>query len=248
MCVKVFMKQCSRLFVSIVVSLLCGCSSDDDLGDFQIFAYNYDFNQSDFGWQAGFSDFPASSDSGFYELQFAYAEQVSESLRKKALMISGNNHSDDLFMYVKKKVEGLVPDTDYTVTFEIEFASDAEQGEFGAGGSPGESVFLKVGATEIEPKSLIENDQYVMNIDKGNQAEDGEDMVVIGNIAVPQNTDGYALALRSNSASSPNSTPNKPFVVRANSQGQVWLIVGTDSGFEGLTTLYYTKVSAVFSK
>ena len=35
----------------------------------------------------------------------------------------------------------------------------------------------------------------------------------------------------------------RPFEVTTNSQGQVWLIVGTDSGFEGLSGFYYAEVN-----
>jgi len=31
--------------------------------------------------------------------------------------------------------------------------------------------------------------------------------------------------------------------VEADDAGRVWLIVGTDSGFEGLTALYYARIS-----
>jgi hypothetical protein len=248
MFVKSIMKVCSRFFLGLAVVFVSACSMDADPEGLLISSYNFDFNESDFDWQYGFSDYPpGANDSGFYELQFAYAEEVSATVPKKALMISGNNHSDDLFMYVKKRIDGLAPNTDYTVTFQVEFASDAEMGSVGVGGSPGESVFLKAGATDSEPKSVVEGDRVVMNIDKGNQAEDGEDMIVIGNIAVPENSDGFVVAVRSNGPTSSNSFADKPFVARTNSMGQLWLIVGTDSGFEGVTTLYYTKISAVFS-
>lgn len=29
--------------------------------------------------------------------------------------------------------------------------------------------------------------------------------------------------------------------------GEIWLIIGTESGFEGITTVYYTRVNVVFS-
>jgi hypothetical protein len=242
------MKWCSRILLCIVLVGGAGCSLDEDPG-FEIFSYNYDFTESDFSWQYGFSDFPASgNDSGFYELQFAYTTEPISSVGKKGLMLSGNNHSDDLFMYLKKRIEGLAPETQYTVTYEVEFASDAKKGTLGAGGSPGESVFLKVGATAIEPKSVIEAQHFTMNIDKGNQAEDGEDMIAIGNIAVPEDSEGFVLALRSNAPTATNTGYDKPLIVRTNSRGELWLIVGTDSGYEGITTIYYTKISAVFSK
>lgn len=33
-------------------------------------------------------------------------------------------------------------------------------------------------------------------------------------------------------------------VIAANEQGEIWLLVGTDSGFEGKTTLYYEGIGA----
>ena len=38
-----------------------------------------------------------------------------------------------------------------------------------------------------------------------------------------------------------------PLVVTPGADGSVWLIVGTDSGFEGRTSLYYTRVVAEFT-
>lgn len=235
-----------KLILGLVLLLASSCINDEDAGGFQIFTYSYDFSVSDFSWAGGFSDFPADVDSASYELKFAYANQPVNN--KKSLMISGNNHSDDLFMYVKKMVTGLAPDTEYTLTYEIEFASDAKKGSFGVGGAPGESVFLKAGATEIEPKSVIDGQMYLMNIDKGNQSESGEDMVKLGDISVSADATGYAVTSRSNSPYDPNSDYHQPIVVRSNSRGELWLIVGTDSGYEGITTLYYTRITAVFSK
>jgi hypothetical protein len=64
--------------------------------------------------------------------------------------------------------------------------------------------------------------------------------IVLGDISVPYNTQGYALITRNNAV-------NAPFIARSNSNGEIWLIIGTDSAFEGITTLYYTRVNVVFS-
>ena len=94
----------------------------------------------------------------------------------------------------------------------------------------------------MEPKRVIEGNQYSLNVDKGNQSQAGASTVVLGNIAVETQNYAYTLITRS------NSTQNAaPFIVTTNSLGELWLIVGTDSGFEGKTTLYYTKVNVVFS-
>jgi hypothetical protein len=234
------MKQtCSKIFILALFWAFSGCDSAEDAG-FELFSETYDFSRSDHDWVGGFSDFP-TGDSSFFELNTAYTAEPSTG--QKSLMITGNNHSDDLFMYFKKKLSGFRPNTEYILTFDVEFATDAKLGSVGIGGSPGESVYFKVGATAQEPKSVIDVDYYVMNIDKGNQSTGGQDMIAIGNIAAPEDSgSGYVLVSRSNT-----ENYNTPCIVRTNQNGEIWLILGTDSGFEGTTTLYYTKVSVVFS-
>jgi hypothetical protein len=234
-----------RFFPVVIAILFSGCADDELRGQFEILTYSYDFDASDFSWTSGFADFPTDADSSFYELAANYTDSPAG---RNSLMISGNNHSDDLFMYWKKKITGLRPSTEYIVTWEIEFESQARRGEVGVGGAPGESVYLKVGATKNEPLPVVSGDQFRMNIDKGHQSEGGDDMVRIGDISVPAGTEGFVVATRSNSPNDMNSTYKNPISVTSNDQGELWLIVGTDSGFEGTTTLYYRKISAVFSR
>lgn len=234
------MKALCRLLCISCLLIATSCNLEDQKPGLYISSNTFDFDEDQHGFVTGFSDYPAvARDTGFYELRSAY---TTEPGGEKAMMLSGNNHSDDLFMFLKKKLTGFQPSTDYTITFNVEFASDAKAGSVGAGGAPGESVFLKVGATDIEPKSVIDNGNYIMNIDKGNQAESGSDMITIGDIAVPPGSNGYTKVTRTNSASTDN-----PLKVRTNNRGELWLIVGTDSGFEGTTTIYYTSISVVLS-
>ena len=234
------MKLCSVL-LSFLIILTTACSKDD-LTDFLIFNHAFDFNDSDHGWQCGFSDYPSSADTASYELRFAHTTTPSGVAEQKALMLSGNNRSVNLFMFIKKKLTELEPDAEYIITFEVTLASNATEGMVGIGGAHGENVFLKVGATAIEPKSVIEGSMYTMNIDKGGHSEGGEDMVVIGNIATPASTSGYTTITHTNASS------YAPFKVRTSSKGELWLIVGTDSGYEGKTTLFYTKINTIFSR
>ena len=150
-----------------------------------------------------------------------------------AYRISGMNRSDDLFMYFTKRVDGLRPSTLYNATFTLHIASDARSGGVGAGGAPGESVGIGVGLTIEEPVSEPdENNFYQMNIGKIQQCcTDGSDMVVIGDVA--NGTDEYVYTLIERAGS---------FSAMTDDQGVLWLIVGTDSGFEGRTTLYYSSI------
>lgn len=219
----------------------CNLSSDQRIS---VFSFSFDFSTADQGWVGDFADYP-DGDSIGYELLFKHdtlPTNLNQNKTKSALLISGNNGSDDLFMFVKRKLSGLRPNTTYELLFNVQMASNAPTNAVGVGGAPGESVYLKVGATIEEPKKELDVDNMLrMNIDKGNQSEDGEDMIVIGHIGVAATTTQFtSIARNNNSASS--------FIATTDNNGELWLIVGTDSGFEGTTTLYYMKIDVLFNQ
>ncbi len=210
-------------------------SCDDEVGNDnfpQQFSYSFENDMN--GWIADFADYPVGEEQ-FYELNSGH-DTLPNPLdgSQGALMITGNNHSDDLFMFIKRKVTGFLPHQQLRITFQVEFASDAPNGSIGVGGSPAESVYVKVGASGIEPEKITDGNDYRMNIDKGNQSNGGTDMIAIGNVANGDTKFIYRLVNRNNADS--------PVSVTANEDGEVWLILGTDSGFEATTTLYYNSI------
>jgi len=67
-------------------------------------------------------------------------------------------------------------------------------------------------------------------------------MIVIGHVGVAATTpQKYALIVRNNNSS--NSV-----YATTDDRGDLWLIVGTESGFEGETTLYYTQIDVLFNQ
>lgn len=234
----IIMKLFKRSLLFICASL-SGCTFEEsDTPQLLLFSQEFDFNRGMQGWIAGFSDFPASpEDSAAFELRAGYLDSVDSKLTKRSLMLSGNNKNNDLFMYVKKKIEGLRANSEYTLNFGVELASDLNASLFNHGGA----LYLKAGASNIEPRSLIDDGKYVMNIDKGNHATDGEDMISLGNIFTESNGASYALISRNNTMS------NSRYTARTNSNGELWLIIGTDSSVGGVTTLYYTRINVVLS-
>jgi hypothetical protein len=228
------------ILIGCAVCSLMACEVGQDVA---VFSISYDFTESDNGWTGDFADYP-EGDSLNYKLFYKHdtlPTNLNAGATKKALHLAGMNGSDDLFMFVKKKVTGLKPNTTYTILFNIKVASDAPTGAVGIGGAPGESVFLKAGATINEPYKILQVDSYTMNIDKGNQAESGADMIVLGDIAVAATTSQFTYIARNNTSSS-------GFYATTDSSGQLWIIVGTDSGFEGTTTIYYTQIDVLFNE
>ncbi len=221
------------LLIFIFVLLAAGCESDVPARTPE--ETTYDFESGTEGWESIFADYPVGREEQL-ELIFEHSP-LPEPLdgSRMALKISGRNTSDDLFMGIMKKITSLDPEKSYSVVFEISLASNAPESSFGVGGSPGASVYLKAGAVSFKPERITdENNWYRLNIDKGNQAADGEDMVNLGNAGIPGEEFIYTLIAGSNAG--------QPIEMHPDQNGDLWLIVGTDSGFESTTTLYYDEI------
>jgi hypothetical protein len=227
-----------RILIYSLLASIFGCTTSSDNSDTITFAF--DFADSTEQWTGGFADYPVGEED-FFNLDFNRSSlPVPLDTNLQALRISGDNRSDDLFMFIKRKVDGLTPLANYSLNLEIQLASDSPEDAFGIGGGPGTSVFLKAGATGIEPVPILteepgfEDGYFRMNIDRGNQSLGGDDMPVIGNIAHSNEEFEYTLIERN----------LNNFTVQASEKGELWLIIGTDSGFEGTTTLYYSEIRA----
>lgn len=200
--------------------------------------YKSNFATNTDGWVGGFSDFRADADLDIYELAAHYStlpEGISGT--GGAFMLQGHNRSDDLFMFAKRSVSGLKPNTTYYVVFNVTFASNAAGGSIGIGGSPAEAVYVKAGVSNIEPLVVNKNGYWQLNVDKGEQSNGGKVLHILGNVAVETDDGSYKLKTLSNTEAFEFTTDNT---------GAAWLAVGTDSGFEGLTRLYYTEIAATF--
>ncbi len=246
------------LILAGIVMFLASCSKDtnpvtssaDDTvqsGEKSTTTFTYNFNLSQEDWDGGFADCPV--DNSFYNLMFSWknAPGTLKATFGKCLYISGDNHSDDLFMFVKKQVTGLTPNTTYQLNFNFDIINDVPEGLFGIGGSPGESVYMKFGAVNYEPLAVLDETEtsWIMNIDKGNQSVSGTDMLNIGTVANPnvdinnpkyaaKNFDSYTIGFN--------------FQITTDANGSAWVIIGTDSGFEGVTEVYYDNVTVIFDE
>lgn len=203
--------------------------------------FNYQFTKDTEGWKGGFADMPTDYNKEIYELDYARnLIPVQNNTSNYGLKLSGHNRSDDLFMFLSKGIEGFKPNTSYNVNLKFAMYTEAGGGSIGIGGSPAESNFLKAGILPSEPLSVPTSssgeEYYRMNVDIGSQGTGGKDVKVIGNAAKPDvDKEGYQRVDFDYNAK-----------VTANAKGQIFILIGSDSGFEGLTALYFDdiKVSA----
>jgi hypothetical protein len=201
--------------------------------DQRIFEFN--FLKKKQGWRAGFADSTSNLNTN-EKVEFKRKKLPSNLANDlKALFIAGTNRTDDLFMFIKRQLTGLKPNSTYQLRFQIQIATNAPSGCVGAGGSSGDSVYLKSGGTSIEP--VVDPNTRLLNIDKGNQSQGGRDMVLLGTIG---NSSGICF-------DTPYEFKNFdsqsiPFEATTDANGRLWIIIGTDSGFEGRTELFYSKI------
>ena len=206
----------------------------------------FDFRNGSLGWQADFADYtPANAD--IYDLRAEIRTLPPElGVSGSGFYFQGNNRSDDLFMFMKRRltsVDGIVAGQRYQIRYNVVFASNAESGCGGIGGAPGESVVLKAGATPNEPLSILDTRGYRrMNVNIGNFSQGGSAASVVSNIA-----NGQPCDLNSRAYVTLQRTHQHTAEVTATSDGELWLLVGTDSGFEGLTTLYYQQIEVLLT-
>lgn len=216
------------------------CNVEETFAEQRIFS----FERGPGSFEPLFADLPVEGQD-IYELDFAYEQLPAPLEARRGLRLTGHNRSDDLAMLVTAPLGGLLPDTAYRVELELELASDVPQGCFGAGGSPGEGVYIKLGVSTERPETVVVDEGGTptlrLNIDYGNQSQGGEQGRAVGNLANSGDCDdpeAHRWELKT------LSTQSQRFNGRSDEQGRLWLVAGTDSAFEGLTNVYFTALRA----
>ncbi len=220
-----------KFILPLLLCYSCFLNADDK-------TYSYSFEEGTQRWVADFCDYPVGQEA-FFELTAGWGNLPVEIkdgnlILTKGLFLSGNNHSDDLFMFVKRQLGGLRPHTHYVLSFIVLLETDVPEDFLGIGGSPGKSVYFKAGASSIEPQKVRIDDYYGLNVDKGNQAQEGQDAIVLGDLEGVGSKNGEYQPKQLESRDS--------FVAQTDADGRLWVFAGTDSGFEGKTQYYIAKI------
>ena len=232
----------SGLSLALSAALFGGCDAGEPSGPAgPTLFFELDFDSGTHGFIPGFADYP-QADADSYDLTSDHRAIPAPLGARSGLFIAGTNHSDDLFMFFRGSVTGLTPGVRYQAAISLEIATDVPAGCVGIGGAPGESVVVKGGATEVEPMPVLDGLMLRMNIDVGAQSNSGTQAVVLGDIA------------NSRTCGEPSRWEVKPLDVQvvpepvtASPDGRGWILFGTDSGFEGRTGIYFTRVTVSFT-
>jgi hypothetical protein len=200
-----------------------------------VLSFSFDFRDGSLGWSHGFADYsPVTTTMNLIGEMRSLPPVIGTGT---GYFLSGDNRSDDLFMFLTKQVT-VKPSQRYVVDVTVKVASNAGSGCFGVGGAPGESVYLKAGASAIRPEAVLVGDHYRMNVDIGSQSQSGTAASVAGNIAnglanCSPTLENYVSLTRAHRHAE---------VVQSSASGDLWILVGTDSAYEGTTALYYQRI------
>lgn len=229
------------LSLCILGTFLSGCNSDDTSNENTL---TIDFSESNQNFKAIFSEYYANREAMnnevFYQLEGRHDSLPTPFDGSSGWYLAGMNRSDDLFMSIKGYSQGWSPETHYDVVLSVTIVTNVNSDCVGIGGAPGESVYVKLGASTQEPINTVSDDTelgtYRPNIDKGNQVNSGVNATNVGNIASGIDCE------QPSSYVEKTLTTAQPIDVRSDEQGGFWVLAGSDSGFEGFTDYYIRSI------
>ena len=239
------MKIASLALTTLLTLTLAACDSTNSNGEKQLDLTQplvFDFAENDQSFKPIFSDYPVNGEA-FFKLSAEHRALPAPFADKTGWWLYGSNHSDDLLMAIKGRIAGVRANTLYRVALELDFISNVEGGCFGVGGSPGDSVFVKLAAATKEPVNRVDDgNHYRISTDVGNQANGGTEGKVVGNIA---NGDE---CLGNNRYREKTVKTQDGIDVMSDDNGEFWVMALTDSGFEAATEIHMTRLTLRFVK
>jgi hypothetical protein len=203
---------------------------------------HHSFERRTQGFRAVFADLPENWEGADYELDFRRQLLPPPLSDYAGLRLTGHNRSDDLAMLVTAPIAGLQPGSLYRVEIEAEIASNVPRGCAGIGGSPGDGVYIKLGAAGEEPVADVDPvDGWLrLNIDYGVQSNPGVNARIAGTLANSQDCDNGP---EGEWEIKRMTTQGQPLIISAGGDGVLWVFAGSDSAFEGFTQYYILSVT-----
>ncbi|HSE50746.1 MAG TPA: hypothetical protein VLB00_01060 [Gemmatimonadales bacterium] len=158
--------------------LLAGCLNAADTTNTISLPFDIDADGIGEGWTVGVADVPEAE---LPNVNFVGDLRVLPASlpNRDALYLAGNSVNGTIFMFQQRRFTGLLPNEQYEVALEAEFASNFNQG---CTTGLGPATFIKAGVALIEPAAEPDAQGILrMTIDKGTGATAG-DYVQLGDI------------------------------------------------------------------
>jgi len=247
----------SRLPIALLVlAVFTGCSSSGPEFDPEVQpgVFEFDFETGRQGWEPIFVGVPKDKEGGedlaVNEIESDHRALPDEVEKEgKALFAHGFTGTPGLGLFFRRRVTGLAPGTRYRVSFEVEIASDVGEGCFGTGGSPSSTRIHTVAVPRKPTRDVKERrltDVYVFD-DEATAEAMASPTSALGTIAngLPckkAHEMGKPFRLKTLS-----SEPNF-WTVTTGEKGEVWLLVGSITAFNGKVSLYYNEITVRFEK
>lgn len=200
----------------------------------------YSFVTGPGSWVTDFTGYPKDGERTS-ELAFGWENVPYQSypLLPKGTYLSGNNQNE-LFMFVKTPVTGLTPNTPYLINMMVTFAANIPESNANDRGMAPGDVAIKVGASTQEPKKELQNGIYILNVNKGKPNSNGSNAVIVGHLGnskVSPNRPSYELKTVE------NKDVEQTLVASSDAEGKLWVFIGTDSIYKGVTKYYLSNVT-----
>ncbi|MEX1129091.1 MAG: hypothetical protein WEB50_11040 [Vicinamibacterales bacterium] len=210
-------------------------------------AFTFDFAEGPQAWTAGFANYPTNADPRVFELIDDF-RPLPEPLgpSRRALFLQGPGPG--LFMFYKRRVEGLAPARWYRAAFEVEIATNVPFGICRPTMDPEYTVYVKVGGSPMEPVTGPDAQGIVrVTLDIGAApVSDGRDAIALGTIENSQSCPPGVFVERRWELKTLRSG-SRTVRVRSDARGGLWLTAGTHSDVLGPTMLYFTRFGATFA-
>lgn len=232
----------SKALLLVAGVLFLGCSSSMDSEVDLLTAF--DFESGDQYWTGGVSDYPIEyEDSIYYQIG---TEKVNNNFSldgsSSGLNIGGDNPHGDLFYFFTRKVTGLQSGRKYKLDFQfLVYTQLLDKPD----NLSSDELYLKMGAVNFQPEleEVISRDSMeykILNVEKGKANSDGgRDLLNIGSIKnftskVPEIISG--------------NTFDKNFEIESNKNGEIWILIGVDSGIKNYLTFGMEAVTVYYSE
>lgn len=173
------------------------------------------------GWTADFVDYH-EADSARRSLKHVIAPIQNIDPGMTALRMTGRpsdlfltDSTGNLFPFLRKRITGLKPNTEYKITFTMVLAT--AYGQFSK-----DTLWIKAGATKVEPRKIRGDNKVArINISKGPARGPGLDMDTLG--CIGYNGEGHRFPDRRSL-----DNAKHPFRAQSDASGALWVVVGAE--------------------